>query len=162
MMVRCLIVNLKLSMVQIIGLLIFLILVLIPCTRYVNLNPNLNQTKLERVYQEKMKQVGVNDYTYVAISNNDLAEIYYTEFLNLLRLKPYEAYQKLDDETKEEKFPQFQSFLEYSKTFPLSLDIDHITTDEEGKNMHYFVYDNQGNCTEFVASAIMNYVVHLS
>lgn len=153
--------NNRITSKQVLGICIFVAIFTIPMIIYVYFDKT-SYERIQQEYIEKKRVVGVNDYSTIAISNNKLATIYYTEYLNLLRSNPKEAYNKLSKENKKQKFKNYNDFLSYSLTIPYSNVIKNITTLETKEGYTYTIYDENQNSISITATAVMNYTVKIN
>jgi len=145
---------------QMVGLFGFFLVCVIPliCIFYFNKDEFYPTTK---EYLEKELVPGINDYTYVAIDNKKLATIYYTEYLNLLNTNPMDAYEKLDQKSREKSFKSYEEFLSYINSVSFSYKIRRIVDVEREDLIIFTIYDENSKVLTITSSAIMDYVVSI-
>ena len=149
----------KISLNQILGIVIFIFVFTVPISLYFYFTTPTEE-KVKQNYIEKEKVENINDYEPVAISNERLGTIYYTEFYNLLAINSKEAYNKLSEKAKK-KFESYDDFLNFSKAIPYSPVIKNIVVLEDDKYTTYHVYEQNGNTISFQATAINEYIIDI-
>ena len=139
------------------------ILIIIVCIA-VNLIRNYRASKV--TYENKAmvddyvtvpKTYNVNEYTNFNISNENAIRIYFNDFKTLVRSNINEAYSKLDEEYKNKKFPNIDSFKNYLNS------INFVNSEIEKYSMtstKYVMYDKKGNMYIFRIDGVLQYKVY--
>lgn len=99
-----------------------------------------------------------NEYFNLNISNQELSLIYFNDYVSILSTNLPLAYSLLDEDYRNNKFPTYNSFVEYINNFYIT-----ISTMNEYRvvNNKYYVYDKNNNEFIFVTNGVMNYKVYL-
>lgn len=126
--------------------------------------------KEEVVYEEEYeteyvmhpKKYGVNEYSKLNISNEQMSTIYYNDYMNLVRYDEAKAYALIDSEYKKYKVKNIEQF----RTFINSKKIKNSTLKEykvipsEGYT-YYILKDSNDNDLVFKTKGVMQYTVYL-
>lgn len=104
------------------------------------------------------KKYGVNEYSSLLITDNQLCTIYFNDYLSLITTDINAAYNALDVNYRNTKFPTIDSFRTYiNSIYPTISSIDKYYVSGE----EYYIIDKNGNEFVFVTNGIMNYKVYL-
>lgn len=127
-----------------------------------NENSTTNNQDVETEYVMHSKKYGVNEYSKLNISDEQMATIYYSEYINLLRSNDVQAYELVDSDYKKYKVKNINEF----RTFINSRNIKNGVLDKyqilrkEGY-VYYLLNDNKGNTIVFKTNGVMQYTVYL-
>lgn len=108
------------------------------------------------------KTYGVNEYSILNISDEQMANIYFNKYRNQLFNNLNEAYNSLNIEYRNQKFETYDKFVQYANSINYSnLIIDRyaVTTCENTKC--YYIYDKDDNLYLFKINSVMEYELFL-
>ena len=109
-----------------------------------------------------LKNYKVNEYIPTYVTDNDMAKIYLNDYVYKLIENRQDAYNLLDDDYKNLKFPTFESFNEYIMTLDLAnIEIDKFYKNKIGDYIIFGVYDKDNNFYAFKTHGVMQYSVYL-
>lgn len=116
-------------------------------------------------YVATPRYVNVNDYEFVRIDEETMVKTYFSIFINNSIEEPERAYNLLDKEYRELKYPTLDSFNEYIKKitedYTIYPEISTYKTDYKNDKTIYYVYDKNKNEYIFSVEAVMVYTVYL-
>lgn len=142
-----------------IGLLIIVITVVL-VRNYIASQQTFKQNDEE--YIMTPKKYGVNEYSLVSTSEEQMANIYLNDYKNLLISDINEAYNLLNEEYKNAKYPNISTFNQYLNSLNLSnMVVDKYGKKNCGEETCYYVYDKTGNIYIFRVFSVMEYEVYL-
>lgn len=148
----------KLLIIPIVILIVILVIVFI--RSYINSKETFKQN--QEKYVMTPKKYGVNEYSLVSISDEQMAGTYLTDYKNLLMTDVNEAYNLLNNEYKNIKYPTINAFKEYINNIDLSkIIIDKYGKRKCGNEVCYYVYDKLDNVYIFRTFSVMEYEVYL-
>lgn len=105
----------------------------------------------------------VNDIMFIYITEADLAQKYLVDYSNSLLFYPREAYELLDDECRDMRFPTYESFDRYRTEqmqkglFTMLVAKYGFATEQNKRSIK--VTDTGGNTFRFIEDSLMNYRV---
>ena len=104
------------------------------------------------------KKYKSNEYYSFNISNQELCTIYLNDYISILSTDISKAYSMLDENYRNTKFPDYESFVNYINgvysTFS-SIDTYRIS------GQKYYITDKNNNLFIIVTNGVMNYKVYL-
>jgi len=144
--------------VFIVILLMFLIGIIIYVIYDNNINKNTFSSPLGD-YEMHDKVYGVNEYSNVIVSKQQMASIYLANYLYILRTDLKKAYSMIDDDYIEDNNFDYQTFI----NFVSRIDFSNTTVSEFSSFENtYHVVDKAGNEFEFITDGVMTYTVKFS
>lgn len=148
---------------------VFLIIIIVSIGAYVLIGSRI-KTKytpnylLDDFVPFPQKKVGVNEYRVASVSDSDMIKMYFNMYIGELLENIESAYQRLDDESKLEVFPNIDSFR--SKVVLLTNDYKvvpefsgYTTSKADDGKVLYIVKDKRDNIYTFRIDAAMKYTV---
>lgn len=116
----------------------------------------------EEKYIMTPKKYGVNEYSLVSTSEEQMANTYLNDYKELLISDINEAYNLLNKEYKNAKYPNIETFNNYANSLNLStMIVDRYGKKTCGKEICYYVYDKDDNVYIFRVFSVMEYEVYL-
>jgi hypothetical protein len=142
---------------------LFIIVILIIVILVVSKNSkNDTSTYNEKSYLHDYKE---NEVNYVYISEEDMANKYLSDYINLLINNPKEAYERLNQNYRANKFPSYESFSYYLQdllsTQFLESKVSKYSVYTKDEFKYYDIIDGDNNNIIFKEISIMNYEVFL-
>ncbi len=114
---------------------------------------------------ERIEQKGRNTYTSAYTSESQMASIYLTNYKKLLKNDLNEAYNKLQEEYKQKRFPTqriFEQYVNSKQDYISELRVKSLSVyTEESGTIIYSVKDQYGDRYIFKETAVMEYTVEL-
>lgn len=108
------------------------------------------------------KKYGVNEYSIVSTSEEQMANTYLNDYKELLMENINEAYNLLNKEYKNIKYPNIEIFRNYVNNLDLSkMIVDQYGKKNCGKQICYYIYDKLNNAYIFRIYSVMEYEVYL-
>lgn len=143
-------------------LLLTFAIVLVAFLTYRFINNQQKFVQNDEEYIMAPKKYGVNEYSLVNIDDEQMSNIYLNDYRNMLINNRSEAYNILNDEYKNLKYPTIESFNQYVD----SLDFSSLVMERYGvhkcnSGTCYYIYDRDGNEYVFRAFSVMEYEVYL-
>lgn len=159
--------NIKLLKKSIIILIIAIILILIVLLVVINKEkqPTSIFKQADETHYDEVKYNKYNEVQYAYINDQQLCNIYLTDYKNkMLKNKEEEAYKVLDEEYKEKRFGNFENFKNYitkneEKIYGIKLAKYEVSQNKNGNR--YICIDQYGNYYIFNETAIMQYSIIL-
>lgn len=160
--------NLKLLKNGIIILIVAIILVLTILLVVINIEKNKKPDSIfkqpDETHYEAIKYNKYNEVTYAYINNQQLCNIYLTDYKSNMINNKEEAYKKLDKEYREKRFGSLENFKNYiakneEKIYGIKLAKYEAKVGKNGNR--YICIDQYGNYYIFNETAIMQYSVIL-
>lgn len=113
--------------------------------------------------QEKfLKNYEVNEYIPTYISDENMAKIYLNDYIHNMYMNTEKAYNLIDEEYKEKKFPALDSYISYVKSLETSTyNLERYYVTSKGGYKIFGVYDTNGNIYIFKTNGVMQYTVYL-
>lgn len=108
------------------------------------------------------KKYGVNEYSIMNISDEQMASIYFNKYKNQLFNNLNEAYNSLNLNYRNNKFGSYEKFVEYANSINFSnmiMDEYAVTNCESSKC--YYIYDKSRNLYLFKTDSVMEYELFL-
>ena len=121
---------------------------------------NYKNSQLE--YEEYLKDYKINEYIPMYVSDESMARIYLNEFTNLMSMDINKAYNLLDEDYRNTKFGNLDSFTNYVNSFEnknFVLSKYYKTTKDQ--YLIFGVYDTNGNLFIFKTNGVKQYSVYL-
>ncbi len=104
------------------------------------------------------KKYKSNEYYSFNISNQELCTIYLNDYISILSTDISKAYSMLDENYRNTKFPDYESFVNYINTiYPTISSIDTYRI----SGQKYYITDKNNNLFIIVTNGVMNYKVYL-
>lgn len=104
------------------------------------------------------KKYEANEYYSFNISKQELCTIYLNDYISILSTDTLKAYNMLDENYRNIKFPSYDSFVNYVNTiYPT---ISSIST-YKISGQKYYITDKNNNLFIIVTNGVMNYKVYL-
>ena len=113
---------------------------------------------------EKIEKNNYNGFEYKSINEEQIAKQYYEDFLNKMKNNSEAAYNLLDNEYKEKRFGDVNSFKQYVQNIintNMERKLVSYSVTKYGNYTEYVCQDNFGNNFIFKATGVMNYTVIL-
>ena len=112
-----------------------------------------------------LRNYEVNEVIPVTVDDEQMARTYLVEYVSLMINDPEKAYELLDEEYKEKRYPTYESFKSYRDLIInnrfVSATLDRYDIKVYGGYKVFDVIDAAGNNFLFKQSSIMNYKVLL-
>lgn len=141
------------------NIIIFGVILIIFTGIYLIIDKLLNNENDEQVF---LKNYEVNEYIPVYVSDEDMAKIYFNDYIYTMYSDIEKAYNLLDENYRNKKFGNVENYRNYIKTLNnLSYKVDSFYIDDRSKNKVYGVYDTNGNIFIFKTNGVMQYSVYL-
>lgn len=145
--------------VELKNVIIFGVILIIFTGLYLIINGMLNKEDNEEVF---LKNYKVNEYIPAYVSDEDMAKIYFNDYIYVMHSDVDKAYNLLDENYRNKKFGSVENYKNYIKTLNnLSYKVDSFYIDNRDKNKVYGVYDTNGNIFIFKTNGVMQYSVYL-
>ena len=126
---------------------------------YIIVDKLVNVDNDEIIY---LKDYEVNEYIPVYVSEEDMAKIYFNDYIYKMHSDVNKAYNLLDEEYRNKKFVNIDNYKNYINSLEnLNYVLDSFYVYDIGKNKVYGVYDTNGNIYIFKTRGIMQYTVYL-
>lgn len=142
-------------------ILILLVVLVIGILYVINQN-NINNNTIHSPsleYEMHHKVYGVNEYSNVVVSKQQMASIYLANYLYILRTDLQKAYSMVDSDYVKDNNFDYQSFLNLvSKINVSNTSIAEFSVSDN----NYYVVDKIGNEFIFIADGVMTYTVKFS
>ena len=106
----------------------------------------------------------LNEYTDVAITNQEIINIYFDEYKKRALFKPEEAYNLLDEEYKKEKYDTFAKYKEYLDKNKEKIEnslIERYSVENNNNYTQYTLVDNYENTYIIKEKSVMNFTIEL-
>lgn len=128
----------------------------------------MDDKKDETYYKEdesiSLKHYEENEYIPVNISYDQVARIYLQDYVYKLLYKREDAYNLLDSEYREAKFPTFEKFNNYVERLMnrdfLEMTVARYSVNEGAGYRDFDVYDSGDNYYVFREKGVMQYTVY--
>ena len=111
-------------------------------------------------YEIIPKTYGVNEYSNIIISDEDMARIYLNDYVINVSSDIRKSYDLLDEEYRNKKFGSVDNYISYLSNMNFYNSVDKYYKIEKGDYTVYGVYDMNGNLFIFKASGVMQYKVY--
>lgn len=140
------------------NIIIFAGIVLVFTIIYFVINKLVNNDNDNQVF---LKNYQVNEYIPVYVSDEDMAKIYFNDYIYIMYSDVEKAYNLLDESYRNKKFGSLDNYKIYIKNLSSSHKVDSFYIDDIHKNKIYGVYDTSGNIFIFKTNGVMQYTVYL-
>ena len=108
------------------------------------------------------KTYGINEYSPVNISDEQMAKIYLNDYINNMYFDIEYAYNLLDEEYRTTRFGDISNYINYVNTLTYSsYKVKKYHIDTEGKYKIFWIYDQNNNLFVFKTEGVMQYKVYL-
>lgn len=140
------------------AILIMVVIFSIIFSIYLIINNVLNKDE-EKTYLRDYKS---NEYIKTYISDETMAKIYFSDYMNYLFNDLQKSYDLLDTDYRNKKFGSFQNFENYIKTVDLnSAEVKSFAIKKSGSYEYFYIYDNSDRLYIFKTKGVMQYSVYL-
>lgn len=112
----------------------------------------------------KIDNDGNNEFSYISISNEDMARIYLEKFIELELNNPEGAYKLLDEKYRSERFGNIDGFIQYINEYRNTIEksvLSKYSVEDKGNYTEYVLVDNYNNSFFIKETSIMNYTIML-
>lgn len=141
------------------NIIIFAVILLVFTGGYLIISKIVDDKNDEQVF---LKNYKVNEYIPVYVSDEDMAKIYFNDYIHIMYSDINKAYNLLDEDYRNKKFGNIDNYKSYIKSLDnLSYKVDSFYIDDSHKYKIYGVYDTNGNIFIFKTNGIMQYSVYL-
>lgn len=141
------------------NVIIFVGILLFFTALYLIIDKVLDDKDNEQVF---LKNYKVNEYIPVYVTDEDMAKIYFNNYIYVMYSDINKGYNLLDEDYRNKRFGNIENYKNYIKSLNnLSYKIDSFYIDDSGENKIYGVYDTNGNIFIFKTNGIMQYTVYL-
>ena len=106
----------------------------------------------------------INEYADIAITNQEIINIYFDEYKKRALFKPEEAYNLLDEEYKKEKYDTFAKYKEYLDKNKEKIEnslIEKYSVENHDDYTQYTLVDNYDNTYIIKEKSVMNFTIEL-
>lgn len=108
------------------------------------------------------KTYGINEYSPVNISDEQMAKIYLNDYIKNMYFDIEYAYNLIDEEYRIKRFGDISGYRNYVNTLTYSsYKVERYHIDSEDKYKLYWIYDQNGNLFIFKTEGVMQYKVYL-
>lgn len=107
------------------------------------------------------KTYNVNEYSFVNISDEQMATIYLLDFKYIVHSDIVSAYNLLDEEYRNKKFGSLENFQNYINSIEFNNLVSKYYVQKSGNYVVYGVYDTNSNLFIFKTDGVMQYTVYL-
>lgn len=124
---------------------------------------SIDEINLETDLQE-ISNNGNNDFEYTTVNSENICRIYLENFTSLELNNPQEAYELIDTEYREKRFPTFEEYQEYieqNKEIIQTGVLYQYSVDYKEDYTEYVLVDNFNNTYMLDETSIMNYTIKL-
>lgn len=108
----------------------------------------------------EVEQYEANQVYPVYITEDQMANIYLSDFNNLMINNPEKSYEKLNKEYREKKFGSINSFENYINSLR-NVTIKSFATKNSKGYKYFYIYDTNNNLYIFRTKGVMQYEVFL-
>lgn len=125
---------------------------------------NINQINLETKNVQEIKNNGNNEFNYINMSEEQICREYYDRFSKLELENTQEAYELLDNEYKNERFPTLNEYKEYvneNKDIIENGVLSKYSVDYKDDYTEYVLVDIYDNTYTLQATSVMKYTIKL-
>ncbi len=127
------------------------------------INKNEDEFYFQNDSGNYIKDYKINEIIPIYVDKEQLAKKYLAEYVNFMLYYPEKAYELLDEEEKEDRFSDYESFLYYineikTLKFESALVSKYGSISDDGKKGLY-VLDSAGNKFYFWENSVMDYKV---
>lgn len=113
-------------------------------------------------YQMIEKDYGVNEYSKINISENQMAIIYLNDYKNNLLNDIETAYNSLNTDYRNAKFNSLDSFKSYISNINISaISLNKYQIKSKNNYVYYYLYDTNDNLYIFKIISVMEYELYL-
>ena len=119
-------------------------------------------TKKVEEYDEYLKNYEINEYIPTYVSDQDMAKIYLSDYIQSMYFDIEGAYNLLDEEYRVKKFGDITGYTSYVKALSYNAyEVDKYYVDTSDGYKIFGVYDKNGNIFIFKTNGVMQYKVYL-
>lgn len=113
-------------------------------------------------YQIIEKQYGINEYSKINISENQMAINYLNDYKNNLINDIDTAYNSLNVDYRNKRFGSLEAFKNYINGININdIILDKYQVKSKNKNDYYYLYDKNNNIYIFKITSVMEYELYL-
>lgn len=113
-------------------------------------------------YQMIDKKYGINEYSRIIVSENQMALNYLNDYKSNLMNDINSAYNSLNIEYRNKKFGSIEVFKEYIKNINVyNIVLDKYRVEEINDLEYYYLYDTNDNLYIFKINSVMEYELYL-
>ena len=112
-------------------------------------------------YEMVPKTYGVNEYSNIVLSDEDMAKVYLNDFINMLYNDIDKAYYLVNEDYRNAKFTSIDDFKNYVYSLHYSFNIENYYVKKLDEYTIYGVEDDVGNNFVFKSNGVMQYSVYL-
>lgn len=131
---------------------------------YININ-QYNEQNIESnldINDSEIPQKQYNTFKYTNITNEQNAKEYLKDYINKVTYKMELAYECLENEYKEKRFPTIQEYKKYINNANIkNIELQNCYVEKYNDYTQYTCKDQYGNVYIFKYSAIMEYTIQL-
>lgn len=108
------------------------------------------------------KTYGVNEYSLMNITDEQMAKIYLNDYIRNMYFDTEYAYTLLDEEYRNKRFGDINSYINYVDALDASTYVvKKYNVDNQGKYKLFRIYDQMDNLYIFKIEGVMEYKVYL-
>lgn len=114
--------------------------------------------------KQNIEDLANNGIEYIHITDKQMAEKYFTNYMQMMINRTKRAYDLLEDEYKEKRFKtyeEYNTFIQQNMLFLKQNKLEEVAITEKEKNKIYTCKDKYGNIYVFKETAVMDYRVQL-
>lgn len=123
------------------------------------LNSNYNKNRILE-YDMVPKTYGVNEYVSVNISDKDMADIYFNDYISTVYTDIEKSYMLLNEEYRNKKFNNLEEYKNFINNLSVGK-IEKYYTQGKNNSKIYAIYDSNNNFYAFETKGVMQYSVYL-
>ena len=115
----------------------------------------------DKTYETIPKSYDINEYTNINITDDNMANIYLSDYLHSVSKNISESYYLLDEDYRNKKFGNVDNYINYISNIKISNSIEEYYKKETNEYVIYGIYDKNGNYFVFKTKGVMQYKVYL-
>lgn len=148
-------------------ILLIICLILFICINKIDKNTSITGTEFKSYQEEYIApktKYECNEFSIINISTNELVQMYFNNFKNIVVQEIEKSYNLLDTEYREKKFgniEEYKKYVENNKEIIFGSILASYQVQKNGENTRYICIDTNGNYYIFNETAIMDYTVIL-
>ena len=144
-----------LKIMQIVFALLFVVVIFFLVKRF-----NFNKEETDEI--EFLKNYEINEYVPTYISEDQMARIYLSDYINNMFFYPKDAFALLDEGYSIKRFNTYNDFLTYVESLNYTtFSMDRYATYTKNGNRYFDIYDENGLRYIFKVNGVMEYSVFL-
>lgn len=140
------------------SIIIIVVIIAVFTLSYFVLDKLLNK----EVEEDYLKNYGVNEFIPTYVSDEDMARIYFNEYIYKTHINIEDAYNLLDEEYRNKKFGNIENYRNYLyNSYSENYKFSKYYKREKGGYIIFGVYDSNNNLYVFKTKGVLQYKVYL-